>query len=200
MKTLCMDSSHKHLVIILIEDNVIKGQIEEFCWKKQSESLFPALISLMESCAWTVDDLDQIVITDGPGSYTGVRIAMSVAKVLSTRKNIPLYCISSLQLLAGVHKKAFAMMDARSNRAYCAFYENGKLVGDEMILTIDQVKDILKDYDGELVGDCSLVDKSDTYSGLTIHFKDLLPLANKVKNVHALTPRYLKEQEEYKAV
>ena len=200
MKTLCMDSSHKHLVIVLIEDNDIKAYAEEQCWKKQSESLFPTLISLMDCCKWKAYDLDQIVITDGPGSYTGVRIAMTVAKVLATRKQIPLYCISSLQLLAGIKEKVFALMDARSNRAYCAFYENGKLVKDEMILNLDEIKELLSSYDGCIVGDYGLLEDEDNYPDLAKNFKDLLPFANVVDNIHTLTPRYLKEQEAYKSV
>lgn len=200
MKTLCMDSSHKHLVIVLIEDQNIIAYAEEQCWKKQSEKLFPTLISLMDSCNWTADDLDRIVITDGPGSYTGVRIAMTVAKVLASQKKIPLYCISSLQLLAGVKQKAFALTDARSNRAYCAFYEYGRLVKDEMILNLEEIQDLLSTYDGCIVGDASLLGKEDSYDHLAKNFIDLLSFANEVDNVHTLTPRYLKEQEAYKLV
>lgn len=72
--------------------------------EKQSETLFPALVSLMEEANWQVDDIEHVIITDGPGSYTGVRIAMTVAKVLCTRKQIPLSCISSLQLYAGMRE------------------------------------------------------------------------------------------------
>ncbi len=49
--------------------------------EKQSETLFPYFVSLMEEANWEVDDIEHVIITDGPGSYTGVRIAMTVAKV-----------------------------------------------------------------------------------------------------------------------
>ena len=81
MKTLCMDSAHKHLVIVLIEDGKIISACEKECWKRQSETLFPELINCFEEAKWSVDDIDEVVISDGPGSYTGVRIAMSIAKV-----------------------------------------------------------------------------------------------------------------------
>lgn len=200
MKILCMDSSHKHLVIVLIEDEKIIAFHEEECWKKQSETLFPALISLMDKCNWTAENLDKIIITDGPGSYTGVRIAMTVAKVLCTRKNIPLYCLSSLQLLAGLKEKVFSIMDARSKRAYCAFLENGNIIGDEMILTLEEIQEQLRTYQGEIVGDVSLIGKDDKIQHLAEHFKELIPFARKIDNIHILTPRYLKEQEAYKTI
>ena len=93
MKTLCMDSAHKHLIFVLLEDGNVVASLAQECWKRQSETLFPALIALMEEAHWKADDIDEVVITDGPGSYTGVRIAMTVAKVLCTR-NIFLYIAS----------------------------------------------------------------------------------------------------------
>ena len=48
MKTLFMDSSHKHLIVLLLEDKKIVSSVCEECWKKQSEKLFPAVIACME--------------------------------------------------------------------------------------------------------------------------------------------------------
>ena len=71
MKTLCMDSAHRHLVIVLLEDGEVKAGKALSCWKQQSETLFPELIACMDSVGWKADDLDEVMITDGPGSYTG---------------------------------------------------------------------------------------------------------------------------------
>ena len=103
MKTLCLDSAHKYLVIGLYENDRMICGTANLSWKRQSETIFPELMRLMKEAGWDSDDVDEVVITDGPGSYTGVRIAMCVAKVLCTRKHIPLYAVSTLQLYAGVH-------------------------------------------------------------------------------------------------
>ena len=125
MKTLCMDTANKYLVVALYEDGkLVCGEAKE-SWKKQSEMLIPVLIQCMEKAGWKSDDLDEVVITDGPGSYTGVRIAMTAAKVLCTQKQIPLYTISSLQLYAGISEQAMVLMDARSHRAYVALLDKG---------------------------------------------------------------------------
>lgn len=197
MKTLCIDTAHKHLVIVLSEDDKLVTSSCEVCWKKQSETMFPTLIALMEEAKWSVEDLDQIVITDGPGSYTGVRIAMSMAKVLCTRKNIPLYVVSTLALYAGLQPNVFVMNDARSKRAYCAHYDKGSLVGEECILTLDEIKEYVSTHDVTVLGDGELINQEVSSVDFAQNFIDLIPTAKHVDNVHTLVPRYLKENDAY---
>lgn len=198
MKTLCMDSAHKHLIIVLVEDGIIKAACEKECWKRQSETLFPELIRCFEAVGWNVDDLDQVVITDGPGSYTGVRIAMSVAKVLCTSKHIPLACISALQLYAGLSEHSYVMLDARSKRAYFAHYHLGQLIGKETILTLEEIAAVIAAQPQRIIGDTDLLNQEKEALSLADNFCALLPYARKVKEIHSLTPRYLKDNEAYK--
>ena len=74
MITLCMDTSHIYLSLALIRDDEIIGEVQEECWKHQSEEIFPKLEEMLSKLSLKSDDIDQIVITKGPGSYTGVRI------------------------------------------------------------------------------------------------------------------------------
>lgn len=199
MKTLCMDSAHKELVIVLLEDGEVKSGKAISCWKKQSETLFPELINCMEEVGWKADDLDEVMISDGPGSYTGVRIAMSVAKVLCTRKHLPLYCISTLALYAGIAEHAFVMLDARSTRAYVAQLHQGHFELAECIMSLEEIKAYVKQHEGlQLFGDCDLIGEQSKPIDFVENFKQLRSLARKVENIHTLTPRYLKEQDAYK--
>lgn len=199
MKTLCLDSAHRHLVIVLAEDGNICASFEQECWKRQSETIFPELIRCMEEAHWQSEDIDEVVITDGPGSYTGVRIAMSIAKVFCTTMHKPLSCISTLQLYAGMEKDALVMLDARSKRVYCARYHEGELIGEERICTLDEIRELVaKERSLSLFGDCALIDKRAEEISLSAHFVALLPKARSVANIHTLTPRYLKENDAYK--
>ena len=197
MKTLCLDSAHRYLVIGLYEDDVFVNGIAKKAWKQQSESLFPELIRLLDEAHWSSDDIDEVVITDGPGSYTGVRIAMTVAKVFCTRKHVPLYVVSTLQLYAGLQEHAMVMLDARSKRAYVGFLEKGVFTEAETILTLDEIQERVKDENYVLYGD-------DLELGYTLEEPDFLknfialrPYYRKVENVHTLTPRYLKDADAY---
>ena len=94
-------------------------------------------------------DIDRVIITKGPGSYTGIRIAMTIAKVLCSQMHKELYTISTMQLYAGIEKQANVILDARSQRAYVAHVEDGQIQGNIQILTLDEVKELshIKIYD-----------------------------------------------------
>lgn len=198
MKTLCLDSAHKYLCIGLYEDDQLVCGTMNLSWKKQSETIFPELIRLMDEAGWDSDDIDEVVISDGPGSYTGVRIAMSVAKVLCTRKNIPLYAISTLQLYAGLSERAMVLLDARSHRAYTGILHHGKFEGEEMILTIEEIQERYDIESYQLFGDCELLGKPSNEPDFLKNFIELRPYYRRIENVHILTPRYLKDADSYK--
>lgn len=197
MKTLFMDSSHKHLLVVLFENNEVKASLIEECWKKQSEKLFPAVISCMSKANFKVDELDRIVVSIGPGSYTGVRIALSVAKVLGTTKQIEVYTLNTLQLYSGLNKNTFVLMDARSKRAYCACYDQGKEVLAPQVKTLDEIKEYINNNEVNVVGDNQLIGLDMVDIPFEDHIKALLPFAIKVDNIHSLVPCYLKESDAY---
>lgn len=158
MKSLMLDTSWKQLVIILLEDGQVKASLVEEAFKRQSESLFVELKRLLGETGWKLKDLGEVIITDGPGSYTGLRIAMTTAKLLGTQADIQVKTLSTFQLYAGAAPLANVILDARGGRVYAAHLENGKptWMG---ILPLEQVEDFLKDNPGELYGEGWLIDK-----------------------------------------
>lgn len=192
MKTLCMDTSHRYLVLALVEDEKVVASHMEEAWKKQSETIFVELIKLMEEANWNVDEINEVVITRGPGSYTGIRIAMSIAKVLCSRKHIKLSTISTLQLYAGL-KDTYVMLDARSNRAYFGNYKNGVLI-EECIKTLDEIKMI---RDKEIIGDTDLIGLNKQPIDFVANFVALKNQYKIEENVHTVVPEYLKDESAY---
>ncbi len=192
MITLCMDTSHTWLVVGLIKEDTIIGKIQEKCWKKQSEELFPKIIELMDSLQLKPEDIDQVVISKGPGSYTGVRIAMTVAKVFCSMRNLPIYTISTLLLYAGM-KNCRVIMDARGKRVYTALFKNGEVIDKEQVIELSE----LNIEDEEIIGDGSLVGKEDSWPDIVDNFKDLKDKWESWDNVHLVVPEYLKSSESY---
>lgn len=197
MKSLMLDTSWKQLVIILLEDGQVKASLVEEAFKRQSESLFVELKRLLGETGWKLKDLDEVIITDGPGSYTGLRIAMTTAKLLGTQADIQVKTLSTFQLYAGAAPLANVILDARGGRVYAAHLENGKptWMG---ILPLEQVEGFLKDNPGELYGEGWLIDKQASPSDFVENIRLLLPVAETVENVHGLIPRYMKESDSYK--
>lgn len=192
MKTLCMDTAHRYLVLALVEDgNVVASHMSE-AWKKQSETIFVELLKLMDEAKWSVDDITRVVISRGPGSYTGIRIAMSIAKVLTTQKDIDLYTVSTLQLYAGL-ENVYVMLDARSKRAYFGNVENGCLK-ECSIRTLEEIETL---QDKKIIGDVELIGKEKEAIDFVSNFVQLEPFYEKVENKHTLVPEYLKEESAY---
>lgn len=198
MISLCMDSAYKNLILGLYKDKELLAGVSIEAFKKQSETIFVELNRLLEECHLDYADIDRVVITDGPGSYTGIRIAMTIAKVLCTSMNKDLYCISTMQLYAGREAMANVILDARSSRAYVAHVEDGKIIGQTSILTLDEIPAFLEACPGTLFGDGLLIGQEAKTSDFLKNFIELEDRYRKIDNIHALVPQYLKESDAYK--
>ena len=77
-------------------------------------------------------------------------------------------------------------------------YSEGKLIGKEEILTLEELKQIQKDHQFAVYGDADLIDSQAAKTDFLLNFLELRPFAREVKNIHTLVPRYLKEQDAYK--
>lgn len=193
MLTLCMDTAYRYLTIALIKDDEIIASFEEECFKKQSEMIFVKLKELFESVSLDPLAIDAVCISEGPGSYTGVRIAMSIAKTLCEVAHKELYTISTLRLYAAGHKNTMVIMDARANRAYVGIYDEDRVIMEDRIMKIEDLED--KGYD--LIGDLSLLGLEDKRYSISEAFLQTKGYWHKVDKIAYLVPKYLKEDKEY---
>lgn len=198
MISLCMDSAYKQLVLGLYKDKELLAGISLEAFKKQSETIFVELNRLLKETNLDYKDIDRVIITKGPGSYTGIRIAMTIAKVLCSQMHKELYTISTMQLYAGIEKQANVILDARSQRAYVAHVEDGQIQGNIQVLTLDEVKKFIETNPGILWGDADLMGQDVQKVNFLKNFIELEPYYEKVENIHALVPDYLKESDSYK--
>ena len=196
MISLCMDTAYKQLVLGIYQDGTLLAGIAKTAFKRQSETIFVVLNALLKRVNLTYKDIDRVIITEGPGSYTGIRIAMTIAKVLCTQMHKELYCISTMQLYAGMDASANVILDARGQRAYVAHLENGEIVGQTTILSLEDTKAFLEAHPGTLYGDGQLLGLE---SKEPSYLKNFIQVpARKIENIHALVPDYLKESSAYK--
>lgn len=133
MRTIVMDTSNHYLAIALYEDGLLRACRQLEALKQQSELAIPVLKDLMDGQHWQMKDIDEMVVSLGPGSYTGVRIAMTIAKTLSSVLPIRLKAVSSLAMLAG-DQKAITIIDARGNKLYVGMYENGEPLMEDTLM------------------------------------------------------------------
>ena len=144
MKILAMDTSNKALSLAILENEEILGQVTLNIKKNHSITLMPAIDFLMNSLDLKSADLDRIVVAQGPGSYTGLRIAVATAKTLAHTLKIELVGVSSLLALVPeqVEGLVIPIMDARRNNVYAGFYQSGQAVRSEAHLPLAEVLEI----------------------------------------------------------
>lgn len=197
MITLCMDSSYQYLTILVLKDQEILASNSFFCWKKQSEMFFPTLVEVLEAANISTNDINEVCISNGPGSYTGIRIAMSIAKVFCTQKHIPLKVVSSLLLYAGIDPNALVAIDARSNRYYVGSYQAKKALFKPYIASKDELEILVKNHQGTFYCDQELFNHQPLVVDFVNNFVHILDKAELV-DAHNCNPVYLKGNEAYK--
>lgn len=95
---------------------------------RHASALLPAVDEALEAAGVGVRDLDALVVGEGPGSFTGVRVAAATAKGLAHALALPLHAVSSLAGTALAHDGfpiRYALFDARAERVYGACYGVG---------------------------------------------------------------------------
>lgn len=127
MNILAMDTSNQILGAALMKDGQLLGEHVTNMKKNHSVRLMPAIEGLMEEVGLAPDDLDKIVVSYGPGSYTGVRIGVTTAKTMAWALNIPVVGVSSLEVLAYQGRLSGSLVcsffDARRGLVYAGVYQ-----------------------------------------------------------------------------
>lgn len=127
MKVLAIDTSNFTLGIALINDTQVIGEYTTNLKKNHSVRVMPAIETLLRDCDTSPKELTKIVVAQGPGSYTGVRIGVTIAKTLAWTLKIPLSAVSSLEVLVAngryFNGLVSPLFDARRGQIYTGLYE-----------------------------------------------------------------------------
>jgi len=151
--------------------------------------------------------LDRILVAEGPGSYTGLRIAVATAKTLAHTLNIELIGMSSLLSLVPRQQEGLLvpLMDARRNNVYAGFYENAKPVMPEAHLSFAEVLEKVTDAEQvTFVGEVGPFVEQIQEQLPQASYQETLPNAanlalwawdKKADSLHDFVPNYLKRVE-----
>lgn len=194
MYRVLLDSSNRDLAVGIGKEGVLVDAIQYEAWQRQSEYMISELDRLLEKHHIERKDIEGVVVSIGPGSYTGVRIALTIAKVMALALSCPLYAVSSLQILRKKEEPSVCLMNARSQRSYIGIYQ-----GDEVILadTIWKNEDVLQFLKAHpqyhICGDVTYLGLEGEPSSVLEEMLTLSYRKTKEDNPLGLTPRYLKD-------
>nr|WP_304219766.1 tRNA (adenosine(37)-N6)-threonylcarbamoyltransferase complex dimerization subunit type 1 TsaB [Fredinandcohnia onubensis] len=153
MKVLAIDTSNYVLGVAIVDEEKVIGEVITNLPKNHSVRVMPTIEQLMKECGIKPKELERIVVAMGPGSYTGVRIGVTIAKTLAWSLQIPLVGVSSLEVVAanGRHFNGFIspLFDARRGQVYTGLYQyEGKRLTcveeDKIILLADWLEELRK--------------------------------------------------------
>lgn len=160
MLTLAIDSSAKAASAAVIEDNKILGEYFINTKQTHSETLMPMIENVLKLTKKKIDDFDLLAVSNGPGSFTGIRIAVSCVKGLAFDKNVKCIGISTLESIAyGAvmyeGKTICAVMDARCEQVYNAIFriKDGipERLCEDRAIKIEELYDECKSLGSDLV-------------------------------------------------
>ena len=199
MISLFLDTSTSRLIVGIYKDkNEIYFDNSE-AHNDLSSRVLPKIKEALESVSLTVKDIDDIYVVNGPGSFTGIRVGVTIAKTLAWSLKKPIYTVSELSVLASGSKTRFTipLIDARRGYVYAGIYNKNlkSQIEDQYILLEDLKKLVKKEYKKE---DISFV-SFDKLEGVEKPIIDVEKLLSKVKveevNPHLVNPNYLKKTE-----
>lgn len=123
-----IDTSNVPLSIAIVKDDQLLVEWTSSVKVTHSVGAMPAVEEVLKQANIKPNEIDAIAVAEGPGSYTGVRIGVTIAKTLAWTLKIPLVGVSSLQTLAGngaLFKGLICpIMDARRQNVFSAIYTN----------------------------------------------------------------------------
>jgi tRNA threonylcarbamoyladenosine biosynthesis protein TsaB len=126
MKVLAIDTSNLVMGIAVLDGGKVLGEYITNLKKNHSIRVMPAIEDILKETALKPAELDRIVVAKGPGSYTGVRIGVTIAKTLAWTLKKDLVGISSLEVLAqsGKYFDGFTvpLFDARRTQVFTGLY------------------------------------------------------------------------------
>jgi len=193
MVTVLLDSSNTNLSVGVARDNLLLDYVSYEAWQRQSEFMIVELNKLLEKHNIKKEEITDVIVAKGPGSYTGVRIAITIAKTIAVALNAKLYAVSSLRVQKDGNVPSICVINARSNRSYIGVYQDQDIIVNDCIMKNDEVLDYLNVHpDYVLCGEATYLGKEGKQ---TNNLQEMLNLKDSLESINPLSlkPVYMKD-------
>lgn len=197
MISLFIDTSSSDVCVSVLRDGVVLAEICKNIPGEHSIYTTSFLDEVIKKAGIERDSVDKIMVVNGPGSFTGLRIGVTIAKVYAYLLGINVICVSSLKMraLSFSHDYCLSLLDARHNNYYLGLYDkdNNEVIK-EQFASIDFVLELINKYNPSIVSDVAIDDDLFKASFVQIdvsaiydYYKD-----SEGVNCHLAVPNYLK--------
>lgn len=198
MKYLFIDTSAYNVNIAVVLDNEIVSSLTIANNQKLSEHIFIYLEDVLKKGKININEIDMVFVTQGPGSFTGVRVGVTIAKTMAWALNIPIIPVSTLELYATTNadnQYLVPFIKDRNDYVYAGIYDNqlNIYMEDKYLPLSDLLEELKKLNDYIMVGyeqleNIAIIEpKIDILKVINKHIND------EPVNAHLVKPNYLKQ-------
>lgn len=148
IKILAVDTTGKTLAISILNNDKPMAVCNKDTGLTHSEVLMPEIIKLLDEANLKIDDIDYFACSNGPGSFTGLRIGISTLKGLAYSQNKPMVEVGTLDALYKNNEDKCSVIcpiiDARREEVYCAVFKDGEKILNDTSMSLIKLSDFLK--------------------------------------------------------
>lgn len=154
MNSIAIDTSSTTASVAIFDDDNLKVELFLNTGFTHSQTLMPMINSCLEFAKKDIHDINQFIVTIGPGSFTGLRIGIATIKGLTISDNLPCKAVSTIETLAynliDFNGIICPTIDARCNQVYAGIFEaKNNIISrleDDFAISIDDLKSKLKNF------------------------------------------------------
>ena len=194
-----VDTTSKYLYAGIVQDDKLVIEKKECLSHDLSTYTLNEISIMFDDAHLTPNDVDKIIVANGPGSFTGIRIGVTLAKIFAWCKKCSITTISSLEAMAKSIKTdnlVVPIIDARRGACYAAIYDGNEEILKGEYLTLEKLNLILKG-----LGKKYVFITNDKFGFETVSYNpDILEIVRSYQdrkeiNPHMVNPMYLKLTE-----
>ena len=200
MKILYIDTSTDYLYTGIVSDNILLAEIKQKFSHDLSKYALYEISEMLKKVNINPTEVDKIIVVNGPGSFTGIRVGMTIAKIYAytlKKKIISISSLDAMQIGISSNNLIVPVIDARRGFVYAGIYQDNKELLKKQYIKFEDLLDKLNNYQKEYIivrNDNLKIDNVVSYN------PDILKIVNTYKdnediNPHLVEPNYLKLTE-----
>ena len=194
-----IDTTSSYLYTGIVRDGKLLNERKKDLGKALSVYAVSEVSQMFDEVGLIPKDIDKIIVVNGPGSFTGIRIGVTLAKIFAWSLNKEITTITSLEAMAesvNTDKLVVPIINARHDACYAAIYDNEKVLMEGKYLPVEKLRLFLAGLNREyvFVSNDNFSFDCDKYNpnilGIVLKYQD-----KKCINPHLVNPLYLKLTE-----
>ena len=201
MRCLYIDTSSSFLYTAIVNNDKVEAEVKKEYGHKLSEYALPEIVSMFEKNNLNAKSIDKIIVVDGPGSFTGIRIGITIAKVYSWSLSIPITTITSLEAMSvssNTNTYKVPILDARRKYVFAAIFDkDDNVVLQPTYLKLEELNEKLKYIENYKIITNDQFEEFKNAEKYSPEFNKIISRFKNKKSInpHAVNPNYLKLTE-----